>query len=160
MWKGFRILILICCISVSCKSEKENKLSHTEKEALFTDMDGLPVTLEQFKGKRVLVNFWATWCVPCLKEFPSIEEAQELLLDENYVFLFPSPDSEKKIKAFDKSKGYSFTYLSLNQSLDKLNIYALPTTIIYTTDGGIYKKIDGSIDWSSPEIIEMLRSVP
>lgn len=154
-------LMIILCISIGCK-EKENDGSkkNSEKETLFTDLNGLPVSLEQFKGKRILVNYWATWCVPCLKEFPSLVEAEELLSDENYVFLFPSPDNIEEIKTFNQSKNYPLQFLSLNQSLDKLNIYALPSTVIYTTDGSVYKKIDGATVWSSPELIEMLRLVP
>jgi thiol-disulfide isomerase/thioredoxin len=154
------IFIVILCISISCKEGKKEASMDSEKEVLFTDMKGLPVSLEQFKGKRILVNYWATWCVPCLKEFPSLVEAQELLSDENYVFLFPSPDKTQEIIDFNKSRNYPLQFLSLNQSLDKLNIYALPSTVIYATDGSVYKKIDGATVWSSPELIEMLRSVP
>ncbi len=150
------ICILFICISFSCEGKKKDH----KKATLFTDMKGLPVSLEQFKGKRILVNYWATWCVPCLKEFPSLQKAEELLSNENYVFLFPSPDSPKEIKAFYELRSYSLNFLSLNQSLDKLNIYALPSTIIYTTEGSVYKKIDGATDWFSPEMIDLLRSVP
>ncbi|MGB5321294.1 TlpA family protein disulfide reductase [Lutimonas sp.] len=154
------LLILMLCISISCKEVRNEESKDSEKEVLFTDMKGLPVSLEQFKGKRILVNYWATWCVPCLKEFPSLVEAEELLSDENYVFLFPSPDNPREILDFNKSSNYPLRFLSLNQSLDKLNIYALPSTVIYATDGSVYKKIDGATVWSSPELIEMLRSVP
>jgi thiol-disulfide isomerase/thioredoxin len=153
-------LIIILCISNSCKEGRKEESKDSEKEVLFTDMKGLPVSLEQFKGKRILVNYWATWCVPCLKEFPSLVEAEELLSDENYVFLFPSPDKTQKILDFNESRNYPLQFLSLHQSLDKLNIYALPSTIIYATDGSVYKKIDGATVWSSPELIEILRSVP
>ena len=91
------MLILLICFSNSCKEEAKGEAKNNKKETLYTDMKGLPVSLEQFKGKRILVNYWATWCVPCLKEFPSLVEAQEILSNENYVFLFPSPDSAKEI---------------------------------------------------------------
>lgn len=153
-------LFIILCVSIGCREIKEGESRDSKKEILYTDMKGLPVSLEQFKGKRILVNYWATWCVPCLKEFPSLVEAQELLSNENYVFLFPSPDSAEEIKAFNESRAYPVKFLSLNQSLDKLDIYALPSTVIYATDGSVYKKIEGAAVWSSPELIEMLRSVP
>ena len=118
------------------------------------------MALDDFKGKRVLINYWATWCIPCLKEFPSLTKTQQLLSDENVIFLFPSPDNVEKIENFKKSKNYPLQYLTLNSTLDKLNIYALPATFIYTTKGEEFKRIDGVKDWNSPEIIEMLRSVP
>ena len=123
-------------------------------------MSGRPVNLEQYRGRRVLVNYWATWCVPCLEEFPSLVKAQEILSEDNYVFLFPSPDSEEEIKEFSENRGYPLQFLSLNQSLDKLHIYALPSTVIIKTDGSVYQKIDGATDWSSPEMIAILKSVP
>jgi thiol-disulfide isomerase/thioredoxin len=154
------ILILTLFISFGCEAEKKEESKKGDKITLFTDLQGQPVSLEEFKGKRILVNYWATWCVPCLKEFPSLVEAQELLSNENYVFLFPSPDSAKEIIAFNETRKYPLQFLSLNQSLDKLDIYALPSTVIYATNGSVYKKIDGATVWSSPELIEMLRSVP
>ena len=156
----FVIILLVLSISISCKGERKEEVRNSKKVTLYADLNGVPVSLEQFKGKRILVNYWATWCVPCLKEFPSLVKAQELLSNDNYVFLFPSPDGVEKIKVFNESKSYPLQFLSLNESLDKLDIYALPSTIIYATDGSVYKRIDGATDWSAPEIIELLRDVP
>lgn len=154
------IMILVISVTSSCKGDRKEEVKYSEKETLYADLNGVPVSLEQFKGKRILVNYWATWCVPCLKEFPSLVKAQEVLSNENYVFLFPSPDGAKKIKAFNETKSYPLQFLSLNESLDKLDIYALPSTIIYATDGSVYKKIEGATDWSAPEMIELLKDVP
>jgi len=156
----FVIILLVLSISISCKGERKEEVRNSKKVTLFSDLNGVPVSLEQFKGKRILVNYWATWCVPCLKEFPSLVKAQELLSNDNYVFLFPSPDGVEKIKVFNESKSYPLQFLSLNESLDKLDIYALPSTMIYATDGSVYKKIEGATDWSAPEMIELLRDVP
>lgn len=154
------ILTFFLAISLSCKSDKKDKLKTDEKVDIYKDLNGLSVSLDQFKGKRILVNYWAAWCVPCLKEFPSLVEAQEILSQDNYVFLFPSPDGIEEIKKFNENHKYPLQFLALNKSLDKLDIYALPSTTIYKTDGSVYKKIDGATNWSSPEIIEMLKSVP
>ena len=99
----FVIILLVLSISISCKGERKEEVRNSEKVTLFSDLNGVPVSLEQFKGKRILVNYWATWCVPCLKEFPSLVKAQELLSNDNYVFLFPSPDGVEKIKVFNES---------------------------------------------------------
>lgn len=154
------ILIVSLCFTLSCKSDKKGNEKDEIQIALYKDLDGLPVHLEQFKGKRVLVNYWAAWCVPCLKEFPSLVAAQEILKQEDYVFLFPSPDPVEDIEKFKMNQKYPLQFLTLTKPLDKLHIYALPSTNIYSRDGSIYKRIDGATDWSSPEIIEMLRSVP
>ena len=154
------LLIAVTCLLFACGEKKNDRGKEEIRKALFKDMQGLPVSLDDFKGKSILVNYWATWCVPCLKEFPSLLKAEELLSGENYVFLFPSPDTAKEMKTFYESKNYALNFLTMNQSLDQLNIYALPSTIIYTSEGEVYKKIDGATDWFSTEMIEMLRSVP
>ena len=92
------ILFLIAFLAISC-SKKISK-----KESDYIDLNGETVHLESFRGKKVLVNFWATWCTPCLQEMPSLVRAQEILTKDNYVFLFPSTDEIEKIKNFNKSK--------------------------------------------------------
>ena len=154
------ILFLVLSVSMGCKSDKKEDLKSDQKDVLFKELDGKSLSLNRFAGKRIVVNYWATWCTPCLQEFPSLVKAQEILSDDNYVFLFPSPDGVAEIKEFNKKRRFPLQFVSLNQPLDKLNIYALPATFIYKTDGTVYKRIDGATDWSSPEIIEMLRSVP
>lgn len=160
MRSNYLILFFVLSLSMACKNNKKEELKIDDKVSLYNDLNGNPVSLEQFRGKRILVNYWATWCTPCLHEFPSLVKAQEILSDDNYVFLFPSTDHVDKIKEFNKKQEYPLQFLSLNQSLDKLNIYALPSTFIFKTDGSLYKRVDGATDWSSVEIIEMLRSVP
>ena len=154
------LLFFSLFISLSCKSDRKEVSKNIVDTVVYKELDGKSVSLEEFSGKRILVNYWATWCTPCLHEFPSLVKAQEILSDENYVFLFPSPDDIAVIQEFIEKSGYPLQFLFLNQPLDKLNIHALPSTFIYETDGTVYKRIDGATNWSSPEIIEMLRSVP
>lgn len=153
------ILLFSPLLMISCNGKK-NKENNDRQLPLYIDLDGRTMRLEQYKGKRILVNYWAVWCVPCLKEFPSLVTAQETLKQEDYVFLFPSPDPIDEIVNFNKKKNYPLKFLSITKPLDKLNIYALPSTTIYSRDGSVYRKVEGATDWSSPEIIEMLRSVP
>jgi len=146
---------------VSCGDVKKEKTIENDPEtpALFVDLEGENINLDDFKGKRLLVNFWATWCTPCLQEMPSLVEAQEILKDENYVFLFPTSDDIEKIKVFNKSKNYPLQFLHFTSTLDKLNIYALPATLIYNTKGKMVKRIDGATEWDSDEIINLLKSI-
>ena len=53
-----------------------------------TDMNGLPIKWEEYKGKTIFINFWATWCQPCVDEMPSIERAQKILADKGVVFFW------------------------------------------------------------------------
>jgi thiol-disulfide isomerase/thioredoxin len=139
--------------------KKETIEKKPEPPTLYINMDSEDVSLDNYKGKRILLNFWATWCTPCLQEMPSLVRAQEILQDENYVFLFPTTDEISKIKAFNNSKNYPFKFLHLTSTLDQLNIYALPATFIYNKDGEMVKRIDGATEWDSEEIINLLKTI-
>ena len=74
--------------------EKDREI---EKIAL-KDLNEQAVDLEKYKGKTLFLNFWATWCKPCLEEMPSIKKAQEILKNENIVFLFASDETMEQIE--------------------------------------------------------------
>ena len=160
------LFLLLFIFTLSCSGELKREAQPTsqieEKEInkQFVDLDGKGVDFSDFKGKRLVVNYWATWCLPCLKEFPSFVEVQNSLKGEEIVFLFASPDKLEKIKEFKEAEGYDLNFLHLNPSLDKLDIYALPATFLYSSKGEIYKRVDGAMDWNSSEAIEMLKQIP
>ena len=90
-------LFLVLAIMTACKEQKEERNTTSIEVAalesrvdtadiLFKDLHGNPVVLSDFKGKRVLLNFWATWCRPCIEEMPSLLKAKEVLEKENYIF--------------------------------------------------------------------------
>ena len=147
---------MLNCSDVKNKKTIDNKVINT---SLYLDLEGNTVKIQDFKGKRVLLNFWATWCTPCLKEMPSMLKAQEILKDENYVFLFATTDNLDKINQFKKNNDYPFQYLQFKSTLDKLNIYALPATLIYNAEGNQVKRIDGATEWDSKEMLDQLRAI-
>ncbi|MCF6346869.1 MAG: TlpA family protein disulfide reductase [Flavobacteriaceae bacterium] len=158
------ILIFSCCfLLISCgDAQKKNKNTIVVKKdvtSIYTDLERNSVQIADYKGKKVLLNFWATWCTPCLKEMPSLANAQEILKDENYIFLFPTTDNLKRIKQFQKNNNYPFQFLQYNSTLDKLKIYALPATLIYDTKGNEVMRIDGATEWDSEEILNQLRAI-
>ena len=82
-----------------------------------TDLEGNPVSMEQYAGKRIFLNFWATWCGPCLAEMPSMEKARQELQEAGYVFVVISDEPAETIRAFRDRRGYGFEYLRLRQSI-------------------------------------------
>jgi len=159
----FRIIFifLIICLLVSCTSAKKEKELEIKSDtpSLYVNMEGENVNLKDYLGSRILMNYWATWCTPCLQEMPSLVHAQEILKNENYIFLFPSTDKIEKIAAFNEAKNYPLQFLHYTSTLDKLNVYALPATMIYNTKGEMVKRIDGATEWDSEEIINLLKSI-
>jgi peroxiredoxin len=137
-------------------SEPINKMPSA---GLFEDLEGHPVALADYKGKKVLLNYWATWCRPCIEEMPSLLRSQPLLEQENFVVLLASDQSVETIKKFKKARGYDFNYLKFNGSLSEQQIDALPVTFIYNEAGEQVEKILGGVEWDAPETIEMLKKV-
>ena len=156
---NFLFISFILLLNCGEVSKSDQKFKSNEEISMYFDLDGNDVKISDYKGKRVLINFWATWCTPCLIEMPSMENAQEALKDENYVFLFATTDDIDKIKNFEKNNSYNFKFLKYNGTLDKLNIYALPATFIYNSKGEMVKRIDGVTEWDAEEMLAQLRNI-
>ena len=135
----------------------ESKIKTTT--SLYEDLDGNPIALSDFKGKRVLLNFWATWCRPCIEEMPSLIKAKEVLEKENYIFLLATDQPIKTIKSFKEKKNFDFNYVKLNGAFAQLGIKALPVTFIYNENGDKVDQISGAVEWDSQEMINRLKNI-
>ena len=115
----------------------------------FTDLvTGKTTKLSDLRDKPVYLNFWATWCPPCVKELPHIHSKYEKYKDRIH-FLAISVDSEQEAPAqFISSKGYTFTvgYGNEREISRAYNIEAIPASYIIGTDGTIKAQIVGSMD--------------
>ena len=154
----FLILFVACDTATSKKETKSPKEAKPLQKGL-VDLSGKSISLSDYKGKKILVNYWATWCGPCKAEMPALLRAQEILVEHNYVFLFPSDESIEKITGFKNKTNYNFNFLKLNGSVSQLGIYALPTTFIYNEKGEKVKEIVGSVVWDSKEMIDLLKNI-
>lgn len=127
--------------------------------ALYEDLKGNPIDLADYKGKKLLLNYWATWCRPCIEEMPAMARAQKLLEKDNYVFLFASDQSIKKIKSFKEKRQFGLNFIKFNGAHGDLQITALPVTIIYNQAGIPVERIVGGMIWDSPEMIQRLKDI-
>src|SRR5687768_12588433 len=130
-----RILSLSLLLMVlGCKSKDGNKNllasgSIFDKVQL-VDLENKPFDLHRYKDKTIFLNFWATWCKPCIQEMPSIENAQDILKKEGVVFLFASSESPEEISLFRNTHNFKFNYVRVENS-EELDIQGLPTTFIF-----------------------------
>ncbi|MCC4229039.1 TlpA family protein disulfide reductase [Zunongwangia profunda] len=124
------------------------------------DGKGNSKSLADFKGKVIFINFWATWCPPCIAEMPSINTLNEEMGDE-VVFVMLSLDQDfEKAKAFKKRKGYELPIYAPGGKLPKMyQSSAIPTTFVIDADGNLAMTHKGMADYSDPEFKKFLKSL-
>jgi cytochrome c biogenesis protein CcmG, thiol:disulfide interchange protein DsbE len=125
------------------------------------------VTLSQLRGKIVVLNFWATWCPPCIEEMPSLVQMQKKMQDKGVTVLAVSvgddPDDYHKFL-----KDHSIDLLTVRETGEKTDTgviapvsssygtYKVPETYIIDRNGIIRRKFIGAVNWNQPEIVEYL----
>ena len=123
------------------------------------DLQNNPVDLKALAGKKIFLNFWATWCKPCILEMPSIERAEKLLSDDDFIFLLASDESVGRINRFKATKDFDLQFVRLETPFPDIGILSLPTTLIIDPDGKIALNQIGALEWDNPEVLKKLRRV-
>jgi peroxiredoxin len=117
------------------------------------------VTLSQFRGQVVVLNFWATWCPPCIEEMPSLVEMQRRLKDKGVTVLAVSVDvDESAYRQFVKDHNVNLlTVRDPDQKSSALyGTFKFPETYIVDRNGVIRRKFIGAVDWTAPEVTDFL----
>ena len=128
----------------------------------FKDSKNNMVSLSDFKGKIVFINFWATWCPPCLAEMPSVNKLyQQFGNDEDVIFLLVDADSNfTKAQAYFDRKKYTMPIYTFASSLPK-EIYSgsLPTTVVFDKKGRIAYNGIGAANYANPKFISFIKEL-
>lgn len=150
-------------IEQSTQSEiLESTLPRIEKDKnnlAFKDKNGKTITLNSLKGKVVFINFWATWCPPCIHEMPSINELKKTFENNKEIeFLLVDVDNKiEKSNAFMEKKKYDLpVYVPTGAIPSEYLGNSIPTTVILDKNGKLVARIEGGRDYSSPEIVKFL----
>ena len=122
------------------------------------DLNNQLIDLTRYKNKIVFINFWATWCRPCIEEMPSIDRAQTKLQNENIEFLVASNEELDRIQSFIKNHDLKLNYVKL-ENFEELKIQALPTTFIFDWEGELVFSETGYRKWDDPENIDMITKI-
>ena len=160
--KKIFILTLFNFLLISCNSNKSinedlSDLESLQTKTTFVDLDENNLDLSEFKQGKIVINYWATWCAPCIKEMPSLKRAEKILNDYGYTFLLVSDETISKISRFKKEMNFDFNFLKSNKSFETLGIYSMPTSYIFDETGKIVETIVGAIEWDSVEMINKLK---
>lgn len=132
--------------------EKGNKIPDFN----LTNLLGGTQSINDYKGKLILLNFWATWCPPCRHEMPSMENLYKNKNNRNFEILAVSVDrdSTNKVSDFIIKNNYSFPVFhdTKGSVADKFLITSIPQTYIINEEGIILEKITGAFDWEKLDI--------
>jgi len=117
------------------------------------------VTLSQLKGQVVVLNFWATWCPPCIEEMPSLVQMQQRMQSKGVTVLAVSVDAdEKQYRRFLRE--HNVNLLSVRDADQKSNelygTFKFPETYVIDRTGVVRRKFIGAVDWTEPEVIDFL----
>ncbi|MCD8280081.1 TlpA family protein disulfide reductase, partial [Enterocloster citroniae] len=111
-------------------------------------IDGSTVTLSDFKGKPVIINFWATWCGPCVKEMPAFERLKENYGDEIGILAVNCGEDADTIKDFADANGYTFP-IALDEEYQVSMLYptnSIPYTVVIDGNGKVTHVSSGAVD--------------
>ncbi len=145
------------------------------------DLDGTPKTLDDFRGKVLLVNIWATWCPPCREEIPSMQRLYQVIGDDGFEILAISVDAPfgetdafgrvgGDLQTYADSLGLTFTILHdpsgrVQQTFQTTGVRVqqsfqttgVPESFVVDRRGVIYKEVAGATAWDAPQNIELIR---
>lgn len=119
------------------------------------NISGVAIPLSSFKGKAVLINFWATWCPPCKAEMPSLNTVYLEMRSRGFEVIAISVDkSADVVKDYLNDKNFGFLILmdEKREVFKKYKVFTLPTTFLIDKNGIIVEKYLGEYDWTSPEM--------
>ena len=154
------ILVLPCCAPkrIPVPPASAGQPGETLSQLKLTDLEGKRLNLADFAGKPVFLNFWATWCGPCVSEMGSIEQASKQF-KKDIIFLAVSNESPALIRSYVRKNNFTFTFARLEGSYLDAYVVALPTTMLLDRKGKLVEEIEGFRNWSSANSMEKLNAL-
>lgn len=131
-------------------------------ETAFFDATGKPLSIADFKGRGVVMNFWATWCVPCVKEMPALSRLKQMVSGDGVDVLALSIDraGAKIVKKFLKRNNISNLDILIDKKsavMRKNKITGLPTTLLIDPEGMVRGRVQGKAEWDHPQVVSFLK---
>ena len=146
------------------KEELEDFELSKEKQNIsdlkFKDDEGKEISFSDFQDKVLLVNFWATWCAPCIKEMPSLDRLKEKI-NKNFDVIAISVDRDgvKKVKDFfneNKITNLEEYFDTKNSLAKEMNLIGLPTSFFINKKGDLIGYFQGDMEWDNDTVVEFI----
>ena len=167
-WLAFTLATLTVAVGPALADPPQNfVLRETPApvpELQFTDGEGKPQTLADFRGKVALLNIWATWCLPCRKEMPTLDRLQATLggADFEVVALSIDRGGAEVVKKFYTDIGIQHLSIHIDSSGKAgfaLATAGLPTTLLIDRQGQELGRLIGPAEWDAPDMVAFLKSI-
>lgn len=160
-----KLMLMISCLllltSAQAQDLKPWKGGTTPPLAL-KDLSGKAIKLEDYRGKVVMVQFWATYCPPCLKEMPSMTRMQARLAGKPFAILAVNMgETEQEVKEFLAKMKVDFTILmdSDGKALSDWKVFVAPSTFLIDPKGSIRYTLQGGAEWDAPEQLQTIKEM-
>ena len=170
--KNLKFLIFFFCFSIFSSIAQTNEdvplnnMAINEKPKpispiIFEDFSGNKIHLKDYRGKIVIINFWATWCTPCKNEMPSLDTLQQDTSFKNlqvFAVNMEQPNTIKTKKFFDdlNIKKLSIFFDSNLNFVKEFKLRGVPTTILINKKGEEFSRIIGSVDFQDKKFLKWL----
>jgi len=133
----------------------------------FNNVEQQQVSLGEYKGKVILLNFWATWCPPCVKEMPTMERLRNHFSDQPFeIVAINAGEQSAAVESFlmdMEMKGTPLTFPILldekGRSFREFGLKGLPMTFLFDQQGELIETIGGGADWDTPEKIKKIENI-
>jgi thiol-disulfide isomerase/thioredoxin len=126
------------------------------------DLNGQVHTLDEYRGRVVLVNFWASWCPPCIQEMPALERLQQVMDEQPFEILAINVGEQKyRVWKFVKLVNFNLPVL-LDERKNTFNVWGLsvlPTSFLFDRKGNIRYRVVGDVEWDSKGVIALVEAL-
>jgi cytochrome c biogenesis protein CcmG, thiol:disulfide interchange protein DsbE len=155
------VLLALMILSGCYSGSRPNDIGHPAPDFSVQDSER-KISLSQFRGQIVVLNFWGSWCAPCIAETPSLVNMQRRLQTKGVVVVAISADKDEA--AYRKFiKNYGINFVTVRDPSERIqHLYGtiqLPETYIIDRNGVLRRKFANAVDWNSPEVLQFLLSL-
>lgn len=160
MKSKLRTLCLICIALLASTGAYANSSLYNLS---FPNVDTEEIQLSEYKGKVILLNFWATWCPPCVKEMPSIQRLHDKFPEQDFEILaINAGESQATVKRFMMGLDTELTFPILldetGRTFKEFGIRGLPMSFLFDRKGKLIETISGSREWDEESEVQLIRS--
>lgn len=160
-WLGVGVMTLLLAGGAHAAGF-EARAAAPAPELKANDLKGAPKTLADYRGKVVLLNFWASWCPPCLHEMPSMERLRVKMAGRPFeIVALASAESAEDVKPFLSKMKLGFPILldPDGSNTKRWKVFALPTTFLLDAKGRVRYVLTGPTEWDESESLKIIESM-